>query len=510
MSARKLLTKPPQEWYNIFNLEKHFHKLFTNRWPVVAILILYSLMKGEKTMEYKALSRRQFLRVASTALASMVIAACGATPTPTPPPKPTEKPAQPQQPTPKPPAAPISLVAIYWSPTPEYIAYREECAKRMNDKFPGQVNASQVSVPVDQYGEKVLTMIAGGTPPDVLQLNFKWEPYFRANDAVQDLGPLADADKEFSFADFYKLLVDLTRKGGKIYSIPKGWNPFVVYYNKTMFKAAGLPEIPRSWEDTTWTWDAFLQAARKLTVDKNSDGKTDTFGVYLPYWYVFVHSNGADVLTPDDKAPAFDKPEFVEALQFVADLRLKHKVSPTAAEIAGQGSDQDLFVNQRIAMLLAGAWPISRFSKITDFEWEIGVLPRVPGKPPVSYTQYFGHGIPKGAKNTKWSWEYVKVISDEESNIGAAKMGYDVPAMIKVAESKHFGAAPPPPTRKVLLDAAPYIKVWPTIPPIREIIDGMMQPEFDLAFSGDQTVKQAIDKALPKVKARLEEYWKGK
>lgn len=458
-------------------------------------------------MEHR-LSRRKLIGLASVALGGVFAASCGPkatqAPTAAPGPASTTAPA----PT-KAAAGEVKLLAAYWSPTPEFIAYREECARRMNEKFPG-VQASQVSIPPDQYGEKVLTMIAGGTPPDLLQLNFKWEPYFKANDALMDLTPLIDSDKEFNLAQLYKRLLELGLSNGKRYSIPKGWNPFVVYYNQTKFREAGLADIPRSWEDTTWTWQAFLDAAKKLTVDTNKDGKTDTYGLYFPYWYIFLHSNGGDVLSADQKKPTIDSPEALEAFQFVADLRLKHKVAPSPADIAGQGNDQDLFVNGRVAMIMAGAWAISRFAKITNFQWEVGVLPRVPGKPPVSYTQYFGHGIPKGVKNTKMAWEYVKVVSDEESNIGAAKMGYDVPAMIKVAEGPHFGAAPTPPTRKVFLDAAQYIKVWPTVPPIREIIDGMLQPELDLAFTGDQTVKAAIDKALPKAKARLDEYWAKK
>ena len=161
---------------------------------------------------------------------------------------------------------PIELVAQYWGTRPEFIEDREILAKRMTEKFPN-VTASQNSVPGGQYGEKVLTAIAAGTPPDTMQLNHRWEPFFRGQEALLNVIPFADADDEFSFDVFYPRIIELGTTEGQLVTVPRGWNPFVIYYNRALFREAGLDDLPTSWENDTWNWDSFLETAQALTAD---------------------------------------------------------------------------------------------------------------------------------------------------------------------------------------------------------------------------------------------------
>ncbi len=452
-------------------------------------------------MQSQKLSRRHFLQRTALFTTGALLASC------------TGVPGQSQEAAvdegTSPPEEPIELVALYWSTRPEFIEDREILARRMTEKFP-QVQASQNSVPSGQYGEKVLTMIAGGTPPDTLQLNFRWEPFFRGQNALLDVVPFADVDADFSFEDFYPLLVELGTHEGKLFNMPRGWNPFVIYYNRALFHEAGLDDLPTTWDNDTWTWDSFLEAAQLLSVDTDGDGRIDQYGMFFPYWYPFLLLNGGDVLTDDEQTSALDSSESLEALQFLADLRLKHHVSPSPAEIEGLGGPQDLFIAGRVAMFTAGAWGIGALTRVDGLDWEVGPLPRVAGKSPVGYTQYYGHGIPQGVQSTEWSWEYLKVISDEESNRTVAQTIGDVPAMKRIAESEAFAGLPKPPTRQVFIDSASYIKVWPTIAPITEIMDGIIRPELDLAFLGEQTVEDAVATTGPKVDMLLAEYWESR
>ena len=401
---------------------------------------------------------------------------------------------------------PVELVAQYWGTRPEFIEDREILAQRMSEKFPN-VTASQNSVPGGQYGEKVLTAIAAGTPPDTMQLNHRWEPFFRGQEALLNVIPFADADDEFSFDVFYPRIIELGTNEGQLVTVPRGWNPFVIYYNRALFAEAGLDDLPTSWENDTWTWDSFLETAQALTNDSDGDGRTDAYGMFFPYWYPFLRLGGGDVLSDDQKSSGLDSPEALAALQWLADLRLTHNVSPSPAEIEGLGNAQDLFTAGRVAMFTAGAWGIGALTRVEGLDWDVGPLPRAAGQPPVGYTQYYGHGIPKGTQSADWSWEYLKVISDEESNITVAKTIGDVPAMSHIAESEAFAGLPKPPTRQVFIDSAPHMQVWPTIAPITEIMSRAITPELNLAFLGEKSVEDAVAAAGPQVDEILAGFW---
>ncbi len=444
------------------------------------------------------LSRRHFLQSSALVAGGTLLAACAAVPGESGAAAADEGASMSEE--------PVELVAQYWATRPEFIEDREILAQRMTEKFPN-VTASQSSVPGGQYGEKVLTAIAAGTPPDTMQLNHKWEPFFRGQNALLDVVPFANADDEFTFDVFYPRIIELGTHEGELFTVPRGWNPFVIYYNRALFGEAGLDDLPTSWENDTWTWDSFLETAQALTTDTDGDGRTDQYGMFFPYWYPFLRLGGGDVLSDDQQSSGLESAEALAALQWLADLRLTHHVSPSPAEIEGLGGPQDLFTAGRVAMFTAGAWGIGALTRVEGLDWDVGPLPRAAGQPPVGYTQYYGHGIPKGTQSAEWSWEYLKVISDEESNITVAQTIGDVPAMSHVAEGDAFAGLPKPPTRQVFIDSAPHMQVWPTLAPITEIMDRVITPELNLSFLGEKSVEDAVAAAGPKVDEILAEFW---
>lgn len=96
-------------------------------------------------------------------------------------------------------------------------------------------------------------------------------------------------------------------------------------YNKDLFDKAGLP-YPSA-KAGEYTWDDMIADAKKLTV-ANDRGKIDTFGVAGYSTESAVWANGGD-WTDGKGTITIDTPEFAQAMQFVADLSLVNKVSPS-------------------------------------------------------------------------------------------------------------------------------------------------------------------------------------
>src|SRR5262249_57231114 len=76
-------------------------------------------------------------------------------------------------------------------------------------------------------------------------------------------------------AAFLPGLLDYYKNKGKQYALPysQTYGSFV-YYNKPLLAKAGVKAPPADWNDASWTWDAMVDAARKLTVDARTPQAT--------------------------------------------------------------------------------------------------------------------------------------------------------------------------------------------------------------------------------------------
>jgi multiple sugar transport system substrate-binding protein len=95
---------------------------------------------------------------------------------------------------------------------------------------------------------------------------------------------------------------------GDIYGIPKDFSVLGMFYNKEMFKKAGIREVPD-------TWDELLAVAKKL---KKAGLVPMSVSSDLSTWLAFIYQKGAEIITPDYKHSLFTDPRIVESLEFYA------------------------------------------------------------------------------------------------------------------------------------------------------------------------------------------------
>lgn len=194
------------------------------------------------------------------------------------------------------------------------------------------------------YNDKLKTMMAAGTSPDVMYIDVGSYAAYAEQGVLLDLEPFLN---DIDLSDFFPLLVEAFRYKGKLYGLPKDCSTYMLYYNQDLFDAAGL-----AYPDSTWTWEDVRRAALLLTRDFEGDGRIDQFGFYswevIPGWLNYIWQNGGWVLSPDDKRCLIDRPEAIEALEFLADLKFKDQVIPSGITAGGQNPAQ-LFLTGRLA-----------------------------------------------------------------------------------------------------------------------------------------------------------------
>ncbi len=288
-----------------------------------------------------------------------------------------------------------------------------------------------------EYVPKMLLNFVADTQPDVMVVDASSAAVFKNNGMLQDLRPFIERDPDFKLSDFYDNVLDTYRgatssaragekltseqmrdleqalktpaAGRPIYAIPNDFTPMVMYYNKDLFDAAGVP-YPKD----SWSFDDFLQTAQKLT-KKGQYGFA--FGNWMPGWVMWLWNNGGDVLSEDGQRASgfFDSEANQQTFTYIRDLINKHKVSPSLSEAASMGVD--LFANGQAAMTVSGHWALVGYKNAPKkdgkpaINWErLGVV-RMPHNTPDSKTVLYmsAYAIPRGAKNPELAWKYIKM-----------------------------------------------------------------------------------------------------
>ncbi|MGN9907479.1 ABC transporter substrate-binding protein [Phytohabitans sp. LJ34] len=240
---------------------------------------------------------------------------------------------------------------------------------RFNSSQSGVVVKQEVN-PWDVIEDKLLPALSAGNGPTIIA-----QPNERLAGRVKK-GAYAD------LSDYYaapanetdKLLapaVDGVTLDGKKYGVPMVFGPISLYYNKALFAKAGITAPPA-------TWDEWVTAAQKLTVDANKDGTPEQYGIALPdhsnpgIWPSLFWGNGGDVVK-DGKA-VLDSPENAETLRFWVDAIRTKKLSP--AGLDGINGDK-LFLGGKAAMYIGGVW-MGGLSKASKIDYGVAMFPAGP------------------------------------------------------------------------------------------------------------------------------------
>jgi sn-glycerol 3-phosphate transport system substrate-binding protein len=265
------------------------------------------------------------------------------------------------------------------------------------------------------YGDtltKIQTTIkGGGTPPDVAVLLSTDLYSLVDSDAVMPLDDFVKAAGGDSFtADFFPAFLANSRYQNHIWSLPFQRSIVVLYYNKDMFKAAGLdPNKPPS------NYQELVSAAQQLT-KKDASGKVTTWGFEvssdgIPYWSFqpFVIGGGANVVGSAANKVTFDSPVVVQALQNVVDLQGKYRVMPPG--ILNWANLPNDFINGQAAIIMHSSGSLANILKQAKFD--VGVAVPVGEKGLGTTTgggnMYILKGIP--AANQAAAWKFIQFMT---------------------------------------------------------------------------------------------------
>jgi multiple sugar transport system substrate-binding protein len=221
----------------------------------------------------------------------------------------------------------------------------------------------------DDLLARLSTGFAGGNPPDLFLLNYRFYGQFAARDLLEPVEDrLADSDM-LAGARLLRAAAGCVPLGRRAHGLPQNVSSLVVYYNKDLFRAAGVA-APRA----GWTWRQFVDTAIELT---DRDAGVYGLGVEPSLIRVapFVWSNGGELVKADESAFALDTPAARDALGPLLLLRRQYGVIPGEEEVEAE-DDEARFQNGRLGMVLSSRRSTPAFRTITTFDWDVAPLPR--------------------------------------------------------------------------------------------------------------------------------------
>lgn len=285
----------------------------------------------------------------------------------------------------------------------------KKIAEGFEKKHP-KVDVKYVNVPFGEAQNKFKNAAqAGSGAPDVIRSEVAWTPEFAS------LGYLAPLDGTAALKDqddFLKQAAASTKYEGKTFAVPQVIDSMGIFYNKKMFKDAGV-EPPATIADLK-------------TVSKKIKDKTGKTGLYLRgddsyYFLSFLYGEGGDLVDAGSKKVTVDNAEGVKAFGVVKDLVDSGAAKTDATD--GWENMMQSFKNGDAAMMINGPWAVADTLTGKQFTDKANLgISTVPAGSAAQGAPQGGHnlGVYAGSKNIDASYAFVEYMTSVESQAQTA------------------------------------------------------------------------------------------
>ena len=316
----------------------------------------------------------------------------------------------------------LKVVWMGW-PDQQVLPQFAGCEKRKPS-----IKRSVERMPFSQIFQALEVRLNGRTgDPDIFIVDSPLTASYAARGHLMELDSLIDK------ARFAPSGIQAASYNGKIYSAPFGSSMQLLYYNKAMFRAAGV-EPPSADPAKRWTWEQVLEAGKKTAKPAENIWGFSFEQQERPYQLLPLgQSLGGVALSPDGfKATGFiDGPAFVEGFTFMQKLYTEAKISPPGQ--FDTALTPELFGSGKCAMLLGGTFVYDTFvKKFPNLEFGVAAHPYFAKGKPVTPTGAWHFGVNPRTTQKEGVAQFVKDMLSEDINALWFKLRPYVPTLNSV------------------------------------------------------------------------------
>ncbi|WP_326777637.1 ABC transporter substrate-binding protein [Streptomyces sp. NBC_01445] len=304
------------------------------------------------------------------------------------------------------------------------------------DKFEKQtgIKVKLEVVPWSDLLTRILTATTSGEGPDVLNIGNTWSSSLQATGALVPWDQ-KNFDKIGGKDRFVESALGSTGAQGKDpAAVPLYSMAYALYYNKAMFKEAGITEPPKTWDELTADGAKISKGGKWGLGAEGSNLSNNIHQVF-----VLAKQHGGDFFTADGKAD-FTNDAAVAAVKQYVDMMATNKIiAPGNAEYAKNQSLSDFSKGKTAMVLWQAAATTFKSQGMQDDEWGVAPVPVQSGAPGAgkatnSMVAGINLAVFKNTKSIDGSMKFVKFMtSDAEQKLLCKTYGSIPP--VKAAQS---------------------------------------------------------------------------
>lgn len=227
------------------------------------------------------------------------------------------------------------------------------------------VSVEVQAIPWDNAHDKLLTAVASGDGPDVLQIGTTWVAEFAEAGTFLDITDQIGDYENLAADNFYESAVETTKYEDQTIGVPWYVDTRALFYRTDLLEEVGYPEGPQ-------TWDDMLDASRQL-----ADRGDDQYAIDLPatdpqFPFVLAWEHGWNY-DMEKGAASFDDPGFKEAIE------LHNTFYSEGLSQTGEGKEFfQAFEDGSKPMFISGPWDIKTISERApeiEGQWDVKLMP---------------------------------------------------------------------------------------------------------------------------------------
>ncbi|WP_233713735.1 ABC transporter substrate-binding protein [Lederbergia citri] len=377
--------------------------------------------------------------------------------------------------------------------------FEEITVPLFEEEFP-DIKVKVQAFPQGDYHKKLASALVANEGPDVAMveignvINFKDMGMFEnLNDAPYNASEYKDGYLDY-FWDY------ASTKDGYVFALPKNSGPAAMFYNKRVFKDAGLPTDPDGVHDLLKTWDDYIDLAEKLSIS----GKQWMLATPHKIVDAIVQQSGTSYFNGEGEL-LIDNEHFLYSYKLIEQLYAKDAIAPFEEWSPEWNAS---IQNGTVATYLYGNWfgkYLKNNAEGSDGEWGVTYAPSYNGKSAYDNGGDF-IGIVKTSKKKESAWEFVKFVTQNHKNLEEMYKKDDLyPTYLEVLdedwmnnEDSFFGGQITNEIFKNVAEdmAAPFVT---TNDPIAS--DGIKSLITNFTI-GEMKMEEALDQAIKEIEAR--------
>jgi len=270
---------------------------------------------------------------------------------------------------------PVELRIMWWGDQTR-ADLTNQALRKFEEKYP-HIKVVGEFAPSSSYFDKLNTLLASGTAPDVFFLGGNYIDY-ADKDVLLDLNQFVG--QELDLSDMDKGLIEYGTYKGALYNLSAGANSRGMLVNATMFKNAGMP-VPTD----DWTWEDFARISVEIS---QKLGK----GYYGTYQFgvegikgVFLATRGKVFYDTEKSAIGFELQDVIDWFTFWEDLYKQGGAVAPELQVSNPPDDpnKSLVSAGKVAMNMIPSNQLAAHQNLTQDELTLVLPPAGPS----------GHGV---------------------------------------------------------------------------------------------------------------------